>query len=162
MEHPRNKETASTVEAVASTTNEPTIDVSALPAVMTADDVAALLQLSRKTVYAAFKKGAVLEDVGHFQVHASHRERDGQAEIHTLDTDIAYVLEGEATLVTGGVAPDAKEIGPNEFRGSRIDHGQTRRVKKGDVIVIPNGIPHMFSDLAQPFNYYVVKVRAEQ
>lgn len=60
MDHePRNKETASTVEAVASTTNEPTIDVNALPAVMTADDVAALLQLSRKTVYAAFKKGEI-------------------------------------------------------------------------------------------------------
>lgn len=62
MDHePRNKETANAVEPVASETNNntTTIDASALPAVMTADDVAALLHLSRKTVYAAFKRGEI-------------------------------------------------------------------------------------------------------
>ena len=43
-----------------------------------------------------------------YMVHASRREQPGMAEIHTKDADIVYVLDGTATLVTGGTAVDAK------------------------------------------------------
>jgi len=106
-----------------------------------------------------FDKGAVLVNTGNYMVHASHREADGVAEVHTLDTDIIYMLEGAATLVTGGSVPEAKPTEPNEFRGPTIVGGDSRRVVKGDVIVVPAGVPHMFTDVAGPLNYYVVKVR---
>jgi glc operon protein GlcG len=106
-----------------------------------------------------FDKGTVLVNTGNYMVHASHREQDGMAEIHTLDTDLVYVLDGSAILVTGGSAPDAKVIEPNELRGTAITGGESRRVVKGDVIVIPAGVPHMFTDVQGPLNYYVVKVR---
>jgi len=60
-------------------------------------------------VAAGFDKGTVLVSMENYMVHASHRERDGIAEIHTLDTDLIYVLEGSAIFVTGGSVPD--EIG---------------------------------------------------
>ena len=41
-------------------------------------------------------------EVGDYKIHASRREGTGMAEVHTRDTDIAYVLLGSATLVTGG------------------------------------------------------------
>lgn len=106
-----------------------------------------------------FDKGAVLVNTGHYMVHASHRESDGTAEIHTLDTDIIYMLEGAATLVTGGTVPEARGTEPNELRGPTIVGGDSRRVVKGDVIVVPAGVPHMFTDVHGPLNYYVVKVR---
>src|SRR5215831_19277420 len=54
-------------------------------------------------VHAAFDKGAVLFNQGEsYMVHASRREQSGMAEIHTKDADIVYVLQGTATLVTGG------------------------------------------------------------
>jgi glc operon protein GlcG len=106
-----------------------------------------------------FDKGAVLVSAGNYMVHASHRESDGIAEIHTLDTDIIYVLKGGATLVTGGGVPEARPTEPNELRGPTIVGGESRRVRKGDVIVVPAGVPHMFTDVAEPLNYYVVKVR---
>lgn len=81
------------------------------------------------------------------------------AEIHTRDTDIAYVLRGSATLVTGGTAVDVKEIGPEELRGTAIQGGETRQLQAGDVVVIPNGVPHWFKEVQAPFLYYVVKVR---
>src|SRR5215475_12038157 len=76
-------------------------------------------------VNASFSKGAVLLDGmdRNYMVHTSRRDKPGQAEIHTLDTDIIYVMQGTATFVTGGVAVDAKEIAPNEIRGSRIEGG---------------------------------------
>jgi glc operon protein GlcG len=112
-----------------------------------------------RTVAAAFAKGAVLVTTGNYMIHASHREMDGIAEIHTLDTDLIYVLEGSATFVTGGSVPDAKATEPNELRGSAIVGGERRRVAKGDVIVVPAGVPHMFGEVEGPLNYYVVKVR---
>lgn len=123
--------------------------------------------ISSQQVSEAFSKGAVLvgeeEHMMHatrnYMVHASHRDKPGMAEIHELDTDIVYVLDGTATLVTGGVAVGAKLTGPHERRGSSIEGGETRRLVSGDVIIIPNGVPHWFKDVQGPFNYYVVKVR---
>jgi glc operon protein GlcG len=115
--------------------------------------------IDQATVRAGFASGAVLVDRGNYMIHASHREADGVAEIHTLDTDLVYVLDGAATLVTGGQAPDAKATGPNELRGSTIVGGERRRVGRGDVVVIPAGVPHMFTEVQGPLDYYVVKVR---
>ena len=113
-------------------------------------------------VSAGFAKGAVLlgEDVGrNYMVHASRREAPGQAEIHTLDTDIIYVLDGTATFITGGTVVESKPIAPNEIRGKSIQNGETRRLVKGDVIIVPASTPHWFVETTKPFLYYVVKVR---
>jgi hypothetical protein len=110
-------------------------------------------------VSGAFAKGKPLIEVEDYKIHASRREGPGIAEIHTRDTDIAYVLQGSATLVTGGSVVDVKSIGPEELRGSAIKGGETRQLAPGDVVVIPNGVPHWFKEVKAPFLYYVVKVR---
>jgi glc operon protein GlcG len=115
--------------------------------------------LDHDQVKAAFAKGRPLVEVADYKIHASRREGPGMAEIHTRDTDIAYVLQGSATLVTGGRAVDVKEIGLEELRGSGIQGGEIRRLSVGDVVVIPNGVPHWFKEVQAPFLYYVVKVR---
>jgi glc operon protein GlcG len=111
-------------------------------------------------VAAAFKAGAVLFDGRNvnYQVHASRRIQPGQSEVHARETDVIYVLDGEATFVTGGTSVDPKETAPNEFRGSRIDGGETRTLTSGDVIIVPAGVPHWFKEIKGEFHYYVVKV----
>ena len=112
-------------------------------------------------VNASFSKGAVLLDGTdrNYMIHTSRRDKPGQAEIHTLDTDIIYVMQGTATFVTGGTAVEAKEIAANEIRGSRIDGGDARQLKKGDVIIVPNNTPHWFKEVSGEFLYYTIKVR---
>ena len=110
----------------------------------------------------AFAKGRPLVEVGDYKIHASRRDGPGMAEIHTRDTDIAYVLQGSATLVTGGTALEVKAIGPEELRGSAIQGGDTKELVSGDVVVIPNGVPHWFKTVKGPFLYYVVKVRQSE
>jgi glc operon protein GlcG len=108
----------------------------------------------------AFAKGAVLFDASSkYMVHASRREKPGMVEVHTEDADIVRVLEGNATLVTGGKAMDLKMTAQDEFRGREIEGGDTRQLKPGDVIVIPAGVPHWFKEVSNPFLYYVVKAR---
>ena len=114
----------------------------------------------RDDVKAAFAKGSVLFDHSDkYMVHASRREQPGMAEIHTKDADIVYVLDGAATLITGGTPIHVKPIAADELRGERIDGGETRQLAKGDVIIVPAGVPHWFKEVTNPFLYYVVKAR---
>jgi glc operon protein GlcG len=120
----------------------------------------AVAYFAKDEVAAAFAKGAVLFDASDkYMVHASRREMPGQAEVHTKDADIVYVLEGTATFVTGGTAVDAKVTAPDEIRGTEIAGGETRQIGKGDVTIVPPGTPHWFKAVSSPFLYYVVKAR---
>jgi glc operon protein GlcG len=111
-----------------------------------------------RDVDAAFAKGAPLLENGAYKIHASRREAPGQAEIHTRDTDIIYVLEGSATLVTGGELVDGKTVAQDEIRGASIAGGESREIARGDVLVVPQGTPHWFKAVQPPVLYYVVKV----
>jgi mannose-6-phosphate isomerase-like protein (cupin superfamily) len=136
------------------------LSLAALPwtAAAQADDTRVTV-IGREDVTGAFAKGKPLIEVSDYKIHASRRDGPGIAEIHTRDTDIAYVLQGSATLVTGGKTVDVKSTGPEELRGSGIEGGDTRQLAAGDVVVIPNGVPHWFKNVKAPFLYYVVKVR---
>jgi glc operon protein GlcG len=108
----------------------------------------------------AFEKGMPLLEIASYKIHASHREGPGVVEVHTRDTDIIYMLEGTATLITGGTIVDGKNIESEEIRGKDVNGGETRQITKGDVIIVPNGVPHWFKEVRGPLNYYVVKVRS--
>lgn len=112
-------------------------------------------------VKAAFAKGNPLLENGAFKIHASRRDGPGIAEVHTMDTDIFYLLEGEATVVLGGRVIDPKTTAPGEIRGARIEGGEPHPVKKGDVLVIPAGMPHWFQSIKGPVLYYTVKVTGD-
>jgi uncharacterized protein GlcG (DUF336 family) len=126
-----------------------------------ASRTSAVATLPASTVKAGFAKGSVLLDRGDYQVHASRRDSPGEAEVHQIDTDVFYVLEGTATLVTGGKVPDLAATGPNELRGSRIDGGEARTIGPGDVVVVPSGTPHWFREVKAPVLYLAVKVAGD-
>lgn len=119
-----------------------------------------VIYLESTAVAAAFAKGAPLVEINGYKVHASRRDAPGIAEVHERDTDIIYVLDGSATLVTGGTAINTTTVAPEEIRGKAIQGGQSRHLVKGDVIIVSNGVAHWFQEVKGPFTYYVVKVRA--
>ena len=113
-------------------------------------------------VDAAFAKNASLfggeSGKAEYKVLTARRDRPGEVEIHNLDTDIIYVLSGTATFVTGGTPVGTKTTAPGEIRGQSIQGGDSHHLSKGDVIVIPPGVPHWFNEVKAPFLYFVVKV----
>ena len=120
----------------------------------------AVSYFDREKVSSAFAKGAVLyNDSDKYMVHASRREKAGQVEVHIKDADIIYVLDGTATLVTGGEVIGGKTVAPDEIRGDDVKGGDTRRIAGGDVIIVPAGTPHWFKEVPAPLTYYVVKAR---
>jgi mannose-6-phosphate isomerase-like protein (cupin superfamily) len=99
---------------------------------------------------------------GHFTMLA-YRNRDGGGEIHRQLADFFYVVRGNATLLTGGSIPDAKEESPNELRGSAVVGGEKTVLAAGDVVHIPAGTPHQL--LIAPgsdFLYFVIKVKESE
>ena len=95
-----------------------------------------------------------------YSVTVAHRDKAGMVEVHDKETDTIYVLDGSATIVTGGTMVGGSVTAPGQQRGSDIKGGTEQKVAKGDVMVIPAGIPHWFKDVPKTVDYYVVKVIA--
>ena len=78
----------------------------------------------------------------------------------TRTAEVYQILEGSATLVTGGTIIDGKSDGKAKsanVRGPRIDGGVSRHVSKGDFIIIPGRLPHWFSSLDSDLTYLIVR-----
>ena len=87
------------------------------------------------------------------------RSKSGNAELHKTKTDLMVIQEGSATLVTGGVIPDAHNQNATEIRGTSIRGGESRKVGPGDIIRIPPGTPHQFIlEKGQWVAYFAVKL----
>lgn len=119
---------------------------------------AAVTYLSGAEVDAAFAAGKALVENAGFKLHASRRVKAGEAEIHLLDTDVFHFLEGEAVMVLGGEVVEPRNTTPTEIRGAAIAGGEERRIRKGDVLIVPAGVPHWFKEVVSgPVHYYTVK-----
>ena len=108
-------------------------------------------------VAAAFAKGVPLLEVPGYKVHASRRDAPGEVEVHLWETDLIYVVDGEATLVTGGTMVGPRETEPGQIRAPSSVGGVEHHLAKGDVVVIPNGEPHWFKEVGAPFLYFTAK-----
>jgi glc operon protein GlcG len=96
-----------------------------------------------------FETGGLLLETRGYKIDAGRREAPGGPELHESEVDVMRVVEGSATVVTGG-----------EIQGDRIEGGKAQRIAEGDVIAIPSGVPHQFVEVTDPFLYFVVKVEA--
>jgi mannose-6-phosphate isomerase-like protein (cupin superfamily) len=116
--------------------------------------------VDHERVAEALRKGGALVSATNLTVSGNHREMPGQVEVHQKETDIFYVVDGEGTIVTGGTMVGGKQTAPGQLRGSDIQGGESKLLRKGDVIVIPAGIPHWFKAVSPTVNYLTVKVIA--
>jgi mannose-6-phosphate isomerase-like protein (cupin superfamily) len=66
---------------------------------------------------------------------------------HQGNTELHYILEGSGTVVTGGTVV-RREGAPATIQG-----GESHRVVKGDIIIIPAGSAHMYSQVDEPITY---------
>lgn len=93
------------------------------------------------------------------EVVGIRRTTAARSELHANFTDVWYVIDGKATLVTGGKMEGSVETSPGETRGRDITNGNPREIQKGDYAVISAGTPHWISKVASTeILYIVVKV----
>lgn len=75
--------------------------------------------------------------------------REQGASLHEAQAELFYVIEGVATMVTGGKLIGEKRNGTN-LQGSGIDGGTRLAFNAGDFIMVPSGVAHQFVDIEAP------------
>jgi mannose-6-phosphate isomerase-like protein (cupin superfamily) len=118
----------------------------------------------------AIAKSAIDQPIKGVDVHGGralvamlHRDQaEAGGLIHERVTETYYILHGSGTLVTGGSLKDTKPTdltrlgaGPS-LQGTR-QGGEARKVGPGDIIIVPAGTPHGFSELDAPISYLVFR-----
>lgn len=92
-----------------------------------------------------------------------HRDRaEAGAPIHERATETYYFLHGSGTIVTGGSLgtpkpTDLTRLGAGSSLTGTRQGGESRRVGPGDIVIIPAGTPHSFSELDAPISYLVFR-----
>ncbi|HUE85823.1 MAG TPA: cupin domain-containing protein [Vicinamibacterales bacterium] len=71
------------------------------------------------------------------------------ASLHETQAELFYVIEGSATLLTGGMLVSPTRNGTN-LSGPGIEGGVRQTFGKGDFLLVPSGIPHQFVDITAP------------
>ena len=102
-------------------------------------------------------------------LHRDALERaDGPARgiVHSLVTEVYYIYSGGGTLVTGGTLGDRRDIPADSdivttlvgesFRASSTG-GQSRYVSTGDIVVIPGGIFHGWTEIDDHVTYLSIR-----
>jgi mannose-6-phosphate isomerase-like protein (cupin superfamily) len=82
--------------------------------------------------------------------------------IHDHVTEIYQIVEGAGMLITGGSLTEAKPTDLTRVNAGMSQTGvhrggESRRVKANDVIIVPAGTAHRFSELDGPIVYLVYR-----
>jgi len=80
-----------------------------------------------------------------YSANLEYRGAVGPAAVHEKEAEFFYVIDGSATLVTGGKLVDEKRTNAANLSGTAIDGGTKQPIAKGDFLVVPEGTPHWFS-----------------
>ncbi|HEX7729900.1 MAG TPA: cupin domain-containing protein [Terracidiphilus sp.] len=115
---------------------------------------------------AAAGDGSASETLATYPRHhtmLAFRSKSGGGELHQHYADLFYILDGKATLLTGGKVDDQETTGPGEIRGSGVSGGHEQALKAGDVVHIPAGMPHqMVLAAGDTVTYFVVKMQESE
>jgi mannose-6-phosphate isomerase-like protein (cupin superfamily) len=74
-----------------------------------------------------------------------YRTAVATASVHERDAELFYVIDGSATMVTGGKLANEKRTNPANLTGTGVEGGTSRHIAKGDFIFVPENTPHWFS-----------------
>ena len=79
-----------------------------------------------------------------YNVNLEVRTMGQAASVHETEAELFYVIDGAGTLVTGGKLTEERRTNPENLSGAGITGGVTRKVSKGDLILVPPGQPHQY------------------
>jgi len=79
-----------------------------------------------------------------YGVNMEHRIMGQAASVHETEAELFYVVDGAGTLLTGGKLKEEKRTNAENLSGSGIEGGVSKKVSKGDWIMVPAGVPHQY------------------
>jgi mannose-6-phosphate isomerase-like protein (cupin superfamily) len=83
----------------------------------------------------------IIREYPDYNTILSVRLRSGSVEMHEKVARLFIVLDGHATLVTGGAIERKEQIACGEIRGSAITGGSNQELRAGDIVHVGAGVP---------------------
>lgn len=80
-----------------------------------------------------------------YNANLEYRAAVGPAAVHESEAELFYVIDGSATMTTGGKLVNEKRMNAENLQGTGIEGGQSRTVAKGDFLIVPEKTPHWVS-----------------
>jgi mannose-6-phosphate isomerase-like protein (cupin superfamily) len=80
-----------------------------------------------------------------YSANLEYRVAVGPASVHEREAEMFYVIDGAATLVTGGKLVNEKRTNAENLGGTGIEGGTPQAVAKGDFVIVPENTPHWFN-----------------
>jgi uncharacterized cupin superfamily protein len=77
------------------------------------------------------------------------------ASLHEAQAELFFVIDGAATLLTGGTLVAPTRTGTN-LAGTGIEGGVRQAVSKGDFMIVPSGLAHQFVDITAPIQLMAI------
>jgi mannose-6-phosphate isomerase-like protein (cupin superfamily) len=92
-------------------------------------------------------------------IHSNSRGKADEGTLHSHEdwTAVVVIMSGAATFITPGAASTAQGARETPEGGRLIGAGESHRVSKGDVVIIPPDAAHMYRSIEEPFRYLVVQ-----
>ena len=92
-------------------------------------------------------------------VHSNSRGKADEGKLHSHEewTGVVVIMSGAATFITPGAASTAQGARETPEGARLIGAGESHRVSKGDVVIIPPNAAHMYKNIEEPFRYLVVQ-----
>jgi mannose-6-phosphate isomerase-like protein (cupin superfamily) len=80
-----------------------------------------------------------------YNANLEYRGSVGPAAVHEKEAEMFYVIDGSATMMTGGKLVSETRTNAENLSGTAIEGGESRSIAKGDFVIVPEGVPHWFS-----------------
>jgi mannose-6-phosphate isomerase-like protein (cupin superfamily) len=80
-----------------------------------------------------------------YRANLEYRNGPAPASVHEQEAELFYVIDGSATIVTGGTLTEERRTNPGNLSGAGISGGTPRKIAKGDWVLVPENTAHWFS-----------------
>lgn len=97
---------------------------------------------------------SAVSNTDQYRINVVHRSKPAGAIAHPGNTELHYIIEGSATVVTGGTIK-RPAAGSNQL--ASIEGGVTKHVTKGDVVIIPENSAHWYKEIDGQITYLEVR-----
>ena len=113
--------------------------------------------LDTKMMEAAVKGGLIRVGIVH------RKNAEAKPLMHQQLSEIYMIIEGSGTITSGGTMPNPRPISdpPNlgatpSYSGDAVG-GSSRKVGPKDIVIVPAGMPHRFTQLDGPISYVICR-----
>jgi len=133
----------------------------ALSTMLTAADGPPAIYKTNAELTGALKAGQATPDMltspvsldERHRINLIRRTRPAAAVAHEGFAELHHIVDGSGTFVTGGTI-----VRPTGGGGAAtIRDGVSKHVGKGDVVLVPPGVPHWYKELDGPITYLEVR-----